>query len=455
MKQLIVASTLYQCLCLAAAVDEAKLPPVEAPGADSDAVGERILVLAGSAPVPELGDALQNTPGFPALARRFDRVVDYGELLWPHRPGQFSPRDDELLMWEKLLRSYWKLGNEPVQLVLESIQVDPAIALARIFSSASVVVHSDGLMSYGPTRNPLPRHIAQRLDALLYVDLIPGLDPVLLREHRPERMIVSRAAVRTVIDELALGSENGVLVDRRSPAKRTALVLGQYLTRLRILTLEEEDEQQRLMLIEAAARGAEVCVFKPHPSAGPARLRELEATAEELGLELLVLRTAALAEVVIAQLQPDVVIGSFSTALATARYLFDIETVAVGTDLLLERLSPYQNSNRIPATIIDALMVRPALPSSTASERVAELQRLVDTVAYCMQPTTLTALRPQAVQFLDTAVHTDQLRYFKRRRLTTLDLPGSLPMQRRLSVVARIPGHVRRVRRRVIAALAS
>ena len=64
----------------------------------------------------------------------------------------------------------------------------------------------------------------------------------------------------------------------------------------------------------------------------------------------------------------------FSTALFTARQLFDLPVASAGTELVLERLAPYQNSNRIPATLVDAtvpqlradgtLVDQPASPTS-------------------------------------------------------------------------------------------
>jgi hypothetical protein len=62
----------------------------------------------------------------------------------------------------------------------------------------------------------------------------------------------------------------------------------------------------------------------------------------------------------------ELVVGCFSTALMTASRLYGLPVARLGTDLLLERLSPFQNGNRIPAIIVDALV--PELPSLVASE---------------------------------------------------------------------------------------
>ncbi len=168
MIQLLMASTAYQVASLAAMIDSGTLPAPD---------GERILVLADGSQVPELTTPITESAGFAQLATRFDRVVDLGALLWPRRPHQFKPRSEELGMWEKLLRSHWSLGTETLQLVVESIQVNPAIAMCRIFHDATVLVHSDGLMSYGPTRNRVSPSITQRLAGVAYPQLVPGLEP--------------------------------------------------------------------------------------------------------------------------------------------------------------------------------------------------------------------------------------------------------------------------------------
>jgi len=178
------------------------------------------------------------------------------------------------------------------------------------------------------------------------------------------------------------------------------------------------------------------------------------------------------------RLQPDLVVSCFSTALMTAKYLFGIEAAAVGTEILLERLTPYQNSNRIPVTIIDALLGRgyaapaeagavkapgsetgagqdPAANTSEAGAApAAPLQQLVEAVSYCMQPDTLALARPAAQAFLAGAQDSGDMRYFKRRRLTKLELPGALPAGKVLRPLGRVRrAGVRRVKR-VLTALA-
>jgi hypothetical protein len=437
MIHLLTASTLYQVASLAAMVDAGTLR--------TDG-GERILVLANGSQQPELTARIQDSAGFERLARRFDRVVDLAELLWPRRPQQFSPRNEELYLWERLLRSHWGLGTEPVALVVDTIQVNPAIALSRIFHDAPLTVHSDGLMAYGPTRNRVPTPLRQRLDAVAYFDIVPGLRPVLLNEVGPELVPAPRQALADVFRELAAAAvPSEDLAAAQASGRPCALVLGQYLADLRVLAEDEEVELHRGMLAAARERGAELVLFKPHPSASNGSTNALFGVAAGLGIELTVVRDNVSAETVALWVEPLVVVSCFSTALVTLKYLFGTDCVAVGTELLLERLQPYQNSNRIPVTLIDALLVRGMPAPSEAGPRADRLQDLVDSVAYCMQSGRLPDLRSTAESFLQD--HGDRFpRYFKRRRLTALGLPG----QATAASWRRQAGRVRRRARRVL-----
>lgn len=338
---LVEASSYFQLASLAAMADAGLLP----------AADERILVLANGSQVPELTTPLQDSPGFEQLAARFDRVVDYAQLMAPRRPAQFNPREDELMVFERLLRDAWDLDDEPLLLVLESIQVNPSQALARIFFDAEIWVHSDGLMSYGPTRNRLAMPLRQRITRTLHVDLVPGLEPALLAELNPLREVLPASALAVVFEQLAAQA-------RLELPQGAALVLGQYLGSLGLLDSEEEFELHLQMLREVGAAGLDTVLFKAHPSASPTAAVRLAQAAADLGLEFRLLRTDHLAETVIALARPQLVVSCFSTGLATARYILDTEVRAVGTGMMLQALAPYENSNRIPLSIIHALFVQ-------------------------------------------------------------------------------------------------
>lgn len=205
------------------------------------------------------------------------------------------------------------------------------------------------------------------------------------------------------------------------------------------------------MLRGAVALGHTRIVFKPHPSAPAHWARSLEQEAERLGADLTVLDSPVLAETLFDTMRPALVVGCFSTALLTAASFYGLPVARVGTGPLLEQLTPYQNSNRVPLTIVDALLPDLEDPSAVtgwslpSAEQVrGEPTGLLAAVGYAMQPQIQAALRPEAERYLDR--HRDTLRrYFKRRRLTALGLPGAVPAQ-----LAFIPRNatVRRLARR-------
>lgn len=411
MIQLLVASSSFQLMCLAAMLDTETLPTAD----------RRVLVLANGSLSPELTVPLDEGPGFQALAARFDRVVDLGALTAPRRAGALNPRTEELVTFERLLRAAWDLGEERVTLVVESIQVNPAQALARIFHDAPIYVHSDGLMSYGPTRNKLPRPITQRIIGTCHIDLVPGLEPVLLHELAPGRRVVPLSALHQVFEEISADE----LLTAELPAVpgKHALVLGQYLGALNLLDDAEELELHLQMLQRAAQAGLNHIVFKPHPSSSAAATYRLAVLAKERGYGFTLLRTALLAETVISHMKPELVISCFSTALTTAKFMLRVPVCAVGTEMLLDRLAPFENSNRIPLSLIHALFVQDRLPpAQVPADATDVLSTLVKTISYCMQAEQLPMLRSTAEEFLSNH-YPEFSEYFKRRRLAALDLP--------------------------------
>jgi hypothetical protein len=206
------------------------------------------------------------------------------------------------------------------------------------------------------------------------------------------------------------------------------------------------------MVRGAAKLGHTEIVFKPHPTAPAHWTEPLRLEAERLGATLTVLNTPILAEVVYQRARPALVVGCFSTALLTASVLYGIPVARTGTQLLLERLSPYQNSNRVPVTIVHAMLPELDDPAAVRSwsapspEGVAaELTPLLRAVGFCMQPKAYPRLRPEAEAYLTHHLNPVTWPYFKRRRLTSLGLPGAVPA--RLAFVPR-NRTVRRVARR-------
>lgn len=433
--QIVLASTLYGAATVAAALDAACFGTAD----------RRLLLVSNNAAVPETTPPLDTAPGFAALRGRFDGVLSWNEAISPFHPSGWAPRPDDVPMWERYLRLLWGLGDDEIELAVESVHVEPALALVQLFPSAQVDVYADGLMSYGPTRNKLEPLVTTRIRRLLHPDLVPGLRPLLLTEYGVEPEVVPTAAFVSVLEELARATEPGELP--QFPGDNgPAVLLGQYLAALGILSADEEERLHVRMLRGAAARGHRSIVFKPHPSAPVRWSRRLEKEAADLGVEFAIFDEPVLAEVLFQHLRPALVVGCFSTALFTASALYGLPVARTGTDLLLRRLAPYQNSNRVPVTIADALL--PELsPGEPAADplTVPELTALLRAVGFCMQAKAHPKLRAETIAYL--ARHRDRhtLRYFGRRRLVALALPGGIPSG--LAFVPRSP-LVRRVVRR-------
>ncbi|MER7497232.1 alpha-2,8-polysialyltransferase family protein [Streptomyces pharetrae] len=408
--QIFCVSTLYGAATLAAAIESDCF----------DAADRRILLVFNNAMTPETTPAVDAMPGFEQLREHFDAVLSFNEAISPFHPGAWQPRPDDLPLFERYLRLLWGLGEDRVALVLESIQVSPALTVAQIFTGAPIDVYADGLMSYGPTRNKLDPLVGTRVRRLLHLDLVPGLEPLLLTEFGVPAQVVPTQAFLKVLSGLT-----GALPELPEVPSGAALLLGQYLSALKILSPGEEEDLHVRMLRGAVACGHRTIVFKPHPTAPASYSRALETEAERLGVALTVLDTPVLAEVLFERAAPALVVGCFSTALFTAATFYGLPVARIGTEPLLDRLTPYQNSNRVPVTLADALL--PPLEGEGGPLAGDLLAGLVTAVGFTMQPQIQAGLRPAAERFLAAHYGPGVQRYFKRKRLTSLGLPGGIP----------------------------
>ncbi|MFK0210143.1 polysialyltransferase family glycosyltransferase [Streptomyces sp. NPDC090298] len=411
--QIFCASTLYGAVTLAAALDSGAFAPA----------ARRVLLVTNNAAVPETTPALDEAEGFGRLRGRFDSVLSWNETISPLHPAGWTPRPSDLPMLQRHLRKLWDLCDDHVEIALESLQVTPALALAQLLPDAPVTVYADGLMSYGPTRNKIDPMIGGRVSRLLHLDLVPGLRPLLLAEFGAVPEAVPAEAFTKVVAELA-GPAAGTGEDG------PVLLLGQYLAALNLMTAAEEEELHLRMVRGAVARGHRRLVFKPHPTAPDSWTRTLVETAAVLGAELTVEDRPVLAEVLYRELRPALVVGCFSTALLTAATFYGLPVARVGTRGLLERLAPFQNSNRIPLTVVDAVV--PPLEDGGADAGIGteELNDLVAAVGFAMQPKIRPELREPAVRHLSGPLAERTRHHFTRRRLTVLNLPGGLPIPR-------------------------
>ncbi len=436
--QIFLASTLYGAATLAAGIDAGCFPPA----------GRRILLTSNHAVTAEVTPGVADMPGFTALRSRFHEVLDWNRVIEPQHPSTWAPRAEDVPIWERQLRTLWDLGDDRVELIVESLQVPPAQTLCRLFPGAAVDVYADGLMSYGPTRFRLDPQLGMRVRRVLHLDLVPGLEPLLLTEFGVRVELVPTEPFLKVLAELAEATAGGAATVAEPPA----LLLGQYLSALDLMSPEEEEELHVSMVRGAHALGHRELVFKPHPGAPAAYCRRAQEEAERLGARLTVVAAPVLAETLYQRLRPALVVGCFSTGLLTAATLYGLPVARTGTDAVLAALTPYPNSNRVPLALVDALLpdladaeaVRAWTPPTPEQVR-AEPAALLTAVGFTMQPQILAARRPAAEAYLARHLTPRTWRYFTRRRLTSLGLPGGIPAQ--LSFLPRSPAVRRAVRR--------
>ncbi|PWI11001.1 hypothetical protein DIZ27_09080 [Streptomyces sp. NWU339] len=441
--QIFQVSTLYGAATLAAALDAGLFGPRDG--------ARRILLVSNNAAIPETALRLDEMHGYARIAGRFDSVVSWNEAISPHHPSAWGPRGNDTVMWQKAFRLQWGIGERDlIELAVESIQVNPARALAAIFSESTVHVYADGLMSYGPTRDKLPLTIARRIRRLLHLDLIPGLKPLLLSEYGVGPEVVPDEAFREVLDEISQDAADDPRLAPVLEEAPTAVLLGQYLAAINILSAQEEEDLHVRMLTGAVRAGHRSVVFKPHPTAPAGYSAALSKAAADAGVRLTVLDAPLLAETLYHHCRPALVVGCFSTAMVTASAYYDVPVARVGTGLVMGRLKPYPNSNRVPLAVVDHLVPDlerdqdPALVG-TAPET---LSPLVNAMGFCMQPKTYPQLRESTADWLRRNLAGSPGHYFPEPRLAELRLPGSKSRSRARLQVSRAKRVVRRTVRR-------
>ncbi|MBK3553581.1 polysialyltransferase family glycosyltransferase [Streptomyces sp. MBT61] len=386
----------------------------------------RILLLSRTGPAPETVADVSTSVGFERLRTRFDAVLSWNDAIAPFHPDGWHPRADDAPLWERHFRRAWGLGEEELELVVDSPHAGPARALTQVFAGTPVDVYAEGPGAYGPTGEKIPPLTGTRVRRLLHPDLVAGVRPLLLGEYGVEPRTVPAEAITKVVAELADGEVALPAVEE------PALLLGQDLAGAGLIPAADEAGIRLEMVRGAAALGHTRLVYAPDPYAPWENPAALRAEADRLGVELTVLDSPlpVPADVLMQQLRPALVVGCTSAALFGAARFHGLPVAAVGTGLLLERLTPYENPERTAATLADAVLPGPGDAEAVSRAGVgsaAELDGLLAAVAFAMRPKVRPDLRPAAERYLATHLDGRTWRYFKRRRLASLALPGVVP----------------------------
>ncbi|WP_460797881.1 polysialyltransferase family glycosyltransferase [Microbacterium sp. GXF0217] len=424
MTRLFMLHSAYGLATAAAAIDAALF----------DDTHENVLLPVNTARIPETATGIDAQQSLATLRARFARSESLDELLSPRHPSTWKPHAPDLPILRRLLTRAWDL-DEDIELCVQSPQVAPAKTLLSLFPNARITIIGDGLMTYSPIRVDLGRTVVERVGRVVYADVVPGVAPLVFSEAGAQRVPVPADAFRTALAETVVPDPD---LDALADGTPTALVLGQYLAALGLVAPSEEIAMQQQMIDRAMAWNPTRIVFKPHPSAPPAVTSALRQRARRHGVTLVEYDGPTPAELVAERLDAAVVVAGFSTALPTVRTLYDRPIASAGLDTVLARLAPYENSNRVPVVLVDAL--------TRADSRYRDperLQLLIDAVGYAMQPRIAAHLRPRAEQLLQTMDAAERDRYFAPDRLIALGLPGA-PRERIVARMLRSRGGVGR-----------
>ncbi|KTR75458.1 hypothetical protein NS234_14815 [Microbacterium oxydans] len=400
---------------------------------DDEVRGERILVPFTSSTVPETVTGIADDAALGPLRARFDRAEPLDEMLMPRHPRSWEPKAADLPMLERLFARAWGVDPRDLELFVQSPQVAPARTLMALFPRARITIIGDGLMTYAPMRVRVPYPVAARIERVVHADVVPGVEP-LVGSPGARIVPVPPASFAAVLRETDTGESS---LPEASPS--TVLVLGQYLSALGLVSVAEEIDLQQRLIDRAAQWRPRRIVFKPHPGAPPLVTAAVGARASEQGIDFVEYRGPLAAELLAERIDALAVVAGFSTALPTVHTLFGRAIGSAGNDAVLAALKPFENSNRIPVTLVDA-MTREGSPYADP----ARLQLLIDAVGYAMQPKIAGHLRGRAEELLHDLDPAERDRYFSPRRLADLRLPGA-PVENAVRRALRPAGGVGRI----------
>src|SRR5699024_11285480 len=112
------------------------------------------------------------------------------------------------------------------------------------------------------------------------------ITPRQLAEHNPDRVVLPTADLADVIDAMtAEVADDLATAGLDSPIDDSALVLGQYLAQLDLITAEEELDLHLQMIDEAKDAGLSTVIFTPPPTSARTTIGPPRRPWEECGRE--------------------------------------------------------------------------------------------------------------------------------------------------------------------------
>lgn len=395
---------------------------------------ERVLLLANHAYAPEIFPAADHFAGAPTLLRWADRKVSLNDLISPLHPCSFKPNTSELVVWSRVLCDQWGIDADRVELVVPDLESGFTPSLAAIFHQASITVLSSDFRAYTPPARTPPLSDLQRLQCLLYVPLLPWLQPMFAESVDIPSFQIPSQLLADLETEASRATDAFLPAGwHEQPEHATALVVGQNFVDEGILAPADETALFNSMMEASRSAGATRVLFSQPAENSSTPQQTLQGIARRLGMTFACASEACPAELLLRALKPAWTVSCFSPVLLTAQAVPGVEVIAAGTRLIFEKLSPYHHCQRIPLSLTEAVFVDRLAPE--------EASALIRSVAYTAYNRTMQASRPAAEHFIGKAF-SERSKYFNRRRLETLGLLVP-PKKQRRNLLSCITQHFR------------
>ncbi len=307
--------------------------------------------------------------------------------------------------------------DDDVELVVGTGTLTVGRELTRRFGDAPVSLLAAGASAYGPTWGALQGRLAKRVRQVLHVDLVPGLEPLLLAERSVPSHPVPAADVRAAAATLPAPDP---------VPDPTTLVLGRSAPWAGALDRDVSTALLVAMVQRCSEAGHTRLVLLLDKDAPPRVRKQLDKAARAARADLTVVTGQKPVEAWLALDGVGLVVGTATEDLLVARSVFGHRVAQLDSEVVIKNLRPFDDPRRTAATLVGATV--PDLRSWTSTPggedvRPVDLTGLMATVAYAMQPGLLVDRRAAAIGFLE--VHPDvRRRFVRKRRLSELRLPG-------------------------------
>lgn len=310
-----------------------------------------------------------------------------------------------------------RLAHDDVELVVGTSTLQGGRALSRRFGDAPVSLLAAGASAYGPTHGALQGRLAKRVRQVIHLDLVPGLDPLLLTERSVPTRTVPLEAFRAAVSTLP-GPD--------PVPDPTTLVLGRAAPWAGTLDRDDQTDLLVAMVERCAEAGHSRIVLLLDAEAPGKTRRQLDKAGRAVRADLTVVTDDLPVETWLALDGVSLVVGCATEDLLVAHQVFGRRVAQLDTEGVVKQLDPFDDPRRTAATLVGATV--PDLRSWTSTPggeaaKPMDLSGLMSTVAYAMQPGLLADRRDAAIGFLE--VHPKvRGRFVRKRRLSELRLPG-------------------------------